>query len=271
VTVHDLFFSEHPELVDRKTRALFLKYTEASLKRADGVIAVSQYTKAETVRRFGLDSDKVRVIHHGVKWSSDPETAEVSGTALRTKLQLPDRFLLFVGTDEPRKNLPTLIDALKLVHERTEKIVLAVVGGAGSDREKVQARIARQELTSSVRFLGYLPDEELHSLYPLATLVIVPSRCEGFGFQLLEAMAANVPAVASRTSALPEIGREAALYFDPFSPEGMSQTILQVLEDEDLQEKLVARGRIRIQDFSWTKSAEQTLNFYREVVEGGRR
>ncbi|NOR14637.1 MAG: glycosyltransferase [Candidatus Aminicenantes bacterium] len=269
VTVHDLFFWEHPEMVDRKTRNLFLKYTRNSLRQADGVIAVSQYTKDEAVRRFALDPDKVRVIHHGLKKGLDPDETGVMEAVLKSKFRLPDRFLLFVGADEPRKNLPALIDALKLVHEMSEKIVLVVAGGKGSDRTRVEARITSQNLTSSVRFLGYLSDAELSALYRLATLVVLPSLCEGFGFPLLEAMASGVPIVASETSALPEIGQDAARYFDPSSAEAISQTILQVLEDESLQQKLVERGRLRLRDFSWTRSAEQTLDFYSEVVAGG--
>ncbi len=268
VTVHDLFFWEHPEMVDRKTRNLFLKYTRNSLRLADGVIAVSQYTKDEAVRRFALEPEKVRVIHHGLKKDLDPDVTGATEAALRSRFRLPERFLLFVGADEPRKNLPALIDALKLVHEMSEKIALVVVGGKGSDRTRVEARITSQNLTSSVRFLGYLSDAELKTLYRLATLLVLPSLCEGFGLPLLEAMAVGVPIVASETSALPEIGQDAARYFDPSSAGEMSQTILQVLEDESLQQKLVERGRLRLQDFSWARSAEQTLDFYREVVAG---
>ncbi len=109
----------------------------------------------------------------------------------------------------------------------------------------------------------------LNDLYRLATLLVLPSLCEGFGFPMLEAMASGVPIAASKTSALPEIGQDAARYFDPSSVEEMSQVILQVLEDESLRHRLVERGRLRLQDFSWNRSAEQTLSFYRQIVGGG--
>jgi glycosyltransferase involved in cell wall biosynthesis len=268
VTLHDLFFREHPDQVDPRTRSLFGRYVGASIQKADGVIAVSQYTKDTAVRLFALDPDKVRVIHHGTKQSLMSAPAEVPDTDLREKYRLPERFLLFVGTDEPRKNLPALIDALKLVN-RSEKISLVIAGGTGSDRSRVQARIADHKLDSSVLFLGYLPEGELSVLYRMAALLVFPSWCEGFGLPLLEAMAAGIPAVVSRTSALPEIGREAALYFDPSSAEEMAAAILQVLKDADLQHTLVERGKQRAQDFSWTRAAESTLEFYRDVMTGG--
>lgn len=269
VTVHDLFFHEHPDQVDSRTRSLYGRYAADSLMKADGVIAVSQFTKDETVRLFALDPDKIRVIHHGLKPTLASGAAELPGGELRDRYRLPRRFLLFVGTDEPRKNLPTLIDALKLVHQ-SEEISLVIAGGKGSDRSRVCERIASQDLGSSVLFLGYLPEGELAALFRLATLLVFPSWCEGFGFPLLEAMASGTPAVVSRVSALPEIGREAALYFDPSSSEEMARTILRVLKDETLQHDLGQSGRLRARDFSWTRAAEMTLAFYHEIGEGAR-
>lgn len=266
VTVHDLFYRDHPEMTDEDTRRRLVSRTADSLARADGVIAVSRFTRDDLLEKYPLDPAKVTVIHHGTNKRFRVQTSTAFKNVLRKKYDLPTEFLLFVGAVEPRKNLTTLVDALKILHDQGQRIPLIIAGRKGSDIVRVRARIAQNGLESSVRVLDYLPDEDVQGLYSLASLFVFPSLCEGFGFPLLEAMASGIPIAASCVSALPEVADDAALFFDPHSAGRMAETLLQGLEDEEVRASLIERGKKRIHDFDWERSARATLEFYRTVA-----
>jgi glycosyltransferase involved in cell wall biosynthesis len=265
VTVCDLFFFDFPGQADPGARRHFLKRAGAALRKSDGIVAISEFTRSALLERFDLDPGKVRVTHLGAEESRrtapDPESVERT----RTALGLPGDFLLFVGASEPRKNLPALIDALAIVHRRHAKIPLLVAGRPGAGHEALLARIAARGLGDWVIMPGYLPDHDIRNLYHAASALVFPSLSEGFGLPLLEAMAAGLPAAVSESGALPEIGGEAAVYFDPEDASGMAQRIIDVLTDAELRRCLRARGRARAGNFRWERTAARTLEFYREV------
>lgn len=269
VTVHDLFYIDHPEMTDRHTRRFLARHTANSLLRADGVIAVSHFTREDLLRKFDLNPAKVKVIYHGTGLPFRVPLTKAFQMVLRKKYRLPSTFLLFVGAVEPRKNLITLVDALKILHEKADPIELIIAGRKGSDYPRIQERIVRNGLEAWVRVLDYLPDEDIRGMYSLATLFVFPSLCEGFGFPLLEAMACGVPIVASNVSALPEIAGDAALFFDPKSSVEMAAAIQHGLENDETRGTLIARGKRRFQDFDWEHSARETLDFYRVVAGSG--
>jgi glycosyltransferase involved in cell wall biosynthesis len=266
VTVCDLFFLDEPGRADPGARKHFLKRTEAALREADGIVAISEYAKAALLGRFDLDAEKIRVTHLGVEEArrTPPDPASVERT--RAALGLPSEFLLFVGASEPRKNLPVLIDALAIVHERGMKVPLVIVGRAGAGHGALLDRIAARGLAEWVKLPGYLPDADLRHLYHAASALVFPSSCEGFGLPLLEAMAAGLPAAVSNSGALPEIGGEAAVYFDPDDASGMAGRIIEVLTDPGSRESLRRRGPLRAAEFRWERTAARTLDFYREVL-----
>jgi glycosyltransferase involved in cell wall biosynthesis len=266
VTVHDLFYIDHPEMTDRHTRQQLVKHTEDSLLRADGVIAVSHFTRNDLLRKFDLNPAKVKVIYHGTSLPFRVPLTQAFQMVLQKKYRLPSTFLLFVGAVEPRKNLVALVDALKILHDKAGPIELIIAGRKGSDYPRLQERIVRNGLETWVRVLDYLPDEDIRGMYSLATLFVFPSLCEGFGFPLLEAMACGVPIVASNVSALPEIAGDAALFFDPKSVVDMAEAIQRGLENEEMRDAIIARGKRRFQDFAWERSARETLDFYQAVA-----
>ena len=206
VTVCDLFFLDEPGLADPGARKHFVKRAASALREADGIVAISEYTKSALLERFPLDPARIRVTHLGVEEGrrTPPDPGSIERT--RAVLGLPSEFLLFVGASEPRKNLPALIDALALVHERGTKIPLVIVGRTGAGHAALLDRIAARGLADRVKLTGYLPDAEVRNLYHSAAALVFPSSCEGFGLPLLEAMAAGLPAAVSRSGALPEIG-----------------------------------------------------------------
>lgn len=267
ITIHDLFYLDNPDMVDKDTRTKYLKYTEDSIQKSDGIIAVSCYTRDEILKRFAIHPDKVKVIYHGMSKRFKVKLSTAFRNVMRQKYNLPDRYILSVGAIEPRKNFPALVEALKRVHEQNEKIVLIIAGRKGSDFQNLQNKIDQCQLQPWVRVLDYLPDEDVQGLYALTTLFVLPSLCEGFGFPLLEAMACDIPIVSSHAAALPEVAQAAASYFDPRSVEDMAHAITRVLNDESLRASLIKNGQTRTMDFDWDDTARETLAFYQTVLE----
>jgi glycosyltransferase involved in cell wall biosynthesis len=265
ITVCDLFFLEHPELADKEARRTFVRSVGRAVERADAVITISEYSRSVILDRLSADKDKVRAIPLGLDpvFFEEPPAEELAAT--RRSLDLPERFLLFVGAFEPRKNLTGLVEAMRIIHGRSEKIPLVIAGRRGGDYESVLGGIRRAGLEEKIRAIGYIPDSELRRLYRLAAVFIFPSLAEGFGLPILEAMASGLPVAASRTSAMPEVAGEAAVYFDPSRPEDMAAAVIRLLEDEGLRRKLADQGKARARAFSWTVTARRTLDLYRSL------
>jgi len=268
VTVHDLYFVDAPGKSGAEAGKFFRRRLARSLQQADGILTLSRFTRDEMIARFDVEPGKIRVIPPGI----DPAFAEdVPVSRLeeaRRKHQLPSSFLLFVGAQEPRKNLLRLLDSMAIVLRRGIRIPLVLAGPPGQDSRRLQARIEELGLSAWVRRMGYLEKDELRLIYRLASAFVFPSLCEGFGFPLLEAMASGVPVVASSTSAIPEVCGDAAEFFPPEDAEEMARKIIRVLEDSQTREELITRGKQRIRAFRWEKAAAETLAFYHTVVRG---
>jgi len=267
VTVHDLFFMDFPMLVDTETRGNFVTRIRDSLIRADKIVAVSKFIKNQLIERFVLEEEKVRVIYHGLDRKFNVDISEEETKEIQRKFSLPSSFLLFVGTLEPRKNLLNLVEALKIVHEKYRKIPLVLVGRKGQDYGKVVTKIEKLNLEPWISLTGYVPEKDLKSFYSSAEVFVFPSFREGFGLPLLEAMSCGVPIVASSAPAIPEIAKDAALYFDPYEPEDIADKIILALKDNELRQRMVENGEKRVLDFDWAAAAAETLEFYQEVLE----
>jgi len=266
VTVHDLFFMDFPHMTDKETRKDFVNKIKDSLLKTDRIVAVSHFTKNKLLERFAVEAKKVKVIYHGLdpRFNADISPRDVEG--VRQRYSLPSSFILFVGAAESRKNILNLVEALRIIHQKYEKIPLLIVGRPGSDSRNLEKKIEKEQLQAWVKILGYLPDEEVRIFYRLASVFVLPSFCEGFGFPLVEAMASNLPVIASQAPAIPEIAQDAALYFSPENPEDMAEKIILALKDENVRQNLIAEGRKRVLDFDWKRTAQETLNFYKDVI-----
>jgi glycosyltransferase involved in cell wall biosynthesis len=265
ITVYDLFFMESPASAGKEAGEVFFKRAASSFRGSDGIITLSSFTRDQLVMRFDVRPEKVRVIPLGVdrRFLEDVPAAELEG--FRAAHRLPRSFLLFVGAQEPRKNLPRLIEALKIVHIHGDKVPLVLAGPPGGDTETIRAAAARLGLEEWLTMMGYLPAEDLPKVYRLATALVFPSLCEGFGLPIVEAMAAGLPVVAAMNSAIPEVGADAAVYFPAEDPEALAGKIRLILENAGLRAELAGRGRKRALDFSWEKAAAETLKFYMET------
>lgn len=266
LTVHDLSFLLYPGNFNRANRLYLKAFTRLSLARADRVIAVSENTKRDLVRLLGVDPAKVAVVHHGIEGFFRPIADDEELAAFRRRRGLPERFVLFLGTIEPRKNLETLVEAFAYLKRMGLPHQLVVAGAKGWQWEPVFAAVERLGLREEIAFPGYVPYAEQPLWYNAADLFVYPSLYEGFGFPPLEAMACGTPVVSSRTSALPEVVGEAGLLVDPANPEEMADAMRRVLADRDLSSLLAERGLARARGFTWEAAARRTAAVYAEAA-----
>ncbi len=253
ITVHDLTYKRHPELLQKETLHNLQVHMPREIAAADAIICVSESTRDDLLRSYEVDPRRVFAIHSGVSIAAGGGGATPN---------LPDRYILFVSTIEPRKNLRVLLDAFERLKKRgAYDGELVVVGRMGWKSDDLIPRLRSRD----VLHLDYLPPNELASVYRKAEIFVFPSIYEGFGFPLLEAMASGVPSIAARSSSLPEVGADAALYFDPSNARELEGAIEQLLKDRGLCEELIARGKRRGAEFRWDVTAEQTLTVMRKV------
>jgi glycosyltransferase involved in cell wall biosynthesis len=249
ITIHDLTFKRFPELLQKETLLNLETTMQREVALADAIVCVSESTRRDLLAYYEVDPSRAITIHsgHGTPATEEP----VDG--------LPSRYLLFVSTIEPRKNLGTLLDAFERLEYDGS---LVVVGRVGWKSETIVPRLSG----GRVVHLDYLPAAKLAYVYRHAEAFVFPSIYEGFGFPLLEAMGHGVPVVAARSSSLPEIGGDAALYFDPSSADELRAALQRVLSDSTLREEMIARGREQVGKFRWDVAGEETLNVLRRVA-----
>jgi glycosyltransferase involved in cell wall biosynthesis len=253
ITVHDLTYKVMPELLQKETLENLKRVMTREIAVADAVICVSESTRRDLLRFYQADPRRVFTVHSGLPVLPDAES--VPG--------LPSRYILFVSTVEPRKNLETLIDAFEELRASGEYSGSLVVAGRVGWKAESTARRLRGE---GIVHLDYVKPSQLATLYAAADAFEFPSLYEGFGFPMLEAMAHGVPTIAARSSSLPEVGSDAALYFDPLDRSALVAQLRRVIGDETLRADLAKRGRARASEFRWDVAAAETMRVFRSVV-----
>ncbi len=252
ITVHDLAIYRNPKWFPSRQPLATRLVVPRSLLRADVVIAVSENTARDIVDIFGVDRSRIEVIPHGIS----PRLRPMGGGELadaRARLGLPERFILFVGTVEPRKNLETLLEAWATMRDRPD---LVVVGSWGWNYESIQERMTR--LGPRLHHLESVEPGELPAIYNLARVLAHPAWYEGFGLPPLEAMACGTPVVVSDRSSLPEVVGDAALVVPADQPEAWRKALERVMTDTELAADLRRRGILRAAQFSWARAAQLT-------------
>ncbi len=267
VTIHDMTFFTHRAQHSRLHRsAAFLSLVRASLRRADLVVVPSNAARAEVLRLAPhVTPTRVRVVPNGVGAEFRPQAAADVAAVVR-RLGLPERYLLYVGTLEPRKNLLRLLDAYERLAP-PEHLVLA--GRLGWNAAPLRARLAAPALRGRVHLTGYVAPLDLPALYTGARAFVYPSLAEGFGMPPLEALACGVPVVASTDPALAENLADAALLVDATDTPALAAALRRILDDGDLRATLRARGLARAATFGWERTADGMLACYRDLVSRG--
>jgi len=266
ITIYDMSFFAYPELQTRTVQGWRNRVVE-SCQRASKIITISNFSKSEILKYVDMPEEKIKVIYPGVDFKKKVVNMDEDGVLRKYKLS--KEYILFVGTIEPRKNLENLARAFKLLRENgtyRNKYDLVIVGKLGWKYEAFFKTLGDLNIGDGVKFLGYIPDNELSIVYRRALLFVYPSIYEGFGLPVLEAMANEVPVITSNSSSLYEIaGGGAALLINPHKYKEIYEAIEGVLRDSELRSRLIKEGKKQVQRFSWIKTAEETLEIYKET------
>ena len=247
VTIHDMIPEEYH---DRRR----VWQRRMCVRKADHIICVSEYTRQSMLEWYPeVDPQKTSVIYHGYSFPGFPKERIIA-----------DDYLLFVGNRGGYKNFNLMLEAVaEILKERSLKLVCAGNPFTAAEKQLIEGLDLRQNVIE----FGFADDEELSSLYQYASLFIFPSKLEGFGIPILEAMSHDCPICLSNASCFPEIAQDAADYFDPDSPESVAASVRKVLDDAEYRKSLVEKGRARVKEFSWDKAAAETLEVYKKVLE----
>lgn len=266
VTIHDLAFLSFPQTFRRINRTYLTWATRVSVRRAAHILAVSEATKQEIMRLLCVPAERITVTYDACDDRFQP-SSEAALAAFRQRAGLPERYLLYLGTLEPRKNLPNLIDAYAKIARHTDA-PLIIGGGKGWLYDEIFARAEQHNLGDKIRFAGYIDQADQHLWYGAATAFVFPSFYEGFGMPPLEAMACGTPVITSTTSSLPEVAGDAGITVPPTDVDALADTMVRVLNDAGLREHMRERGLVQARRFSWRETAERTLAVYEAAATG---
>jgi len=265
VTVYDLTFMRYPERLTTARRLYLRSLTELTCKRARRILAISESTKQDLVDLLGIPAEKVDVTPLGydreIHKPLSPETIE----SFRRKKGLPERFWLYLGTIEPRKNLVTLIEAYAKLPE-SERLPLILAGGKGWLTDSIFEAIELNQLSDSITLPGFIPTDDLTLWYNSAECFIFPSVFEGFGLPVLEAMACGTPVITSNVSSLPEVVQDSGMSLPPHEIEIWTESLQRAFHDTEWREQSSQRGLEIAQTFTWEKTAQLTVASYQRAL-----
>jgi glycosyltransferase involved in cell wall biosynthesis len=264
VTIHDLGYLVEPDSHTRSSRLQLKLTTQWNAREATRIVAISEATRRDLVTYLNVDPGRITVVPHGV----DPQFRPVAQNEIeryRRAARLPERFILYLGTIQPRKNLSRLIEAFEIIAGEDPEISLILAGRTGWLSEPIREQARASRCGDRIRFLGYVPDEQLPLLYGTASAVALPSLYEGFGLPVLEAMACGTPVVMSNRGALPELAGADAEIIEPTDVECIAHALSNAVgrrNDPEPVEQRVAHAAT----FSWESSAAKTLSLVQEVM-----
>lgn len=268
ITVHDLSFIRYPQFTEPKNLKFLKKIFPKSLKRADHIITDSEFSKKELIDIYNIDPKKITVVLLGVDDKFKTQHTKEEINKIKTKYKTGEKYILSLGTLEPRKNIPTLIKAFDLFCQKNPdtNMNLVLTGMKGWLYEEIFSSIKNQNTKDRIIFTGYILDEELPLIYQGSALFICPSFYEGFGLPVAESMASGIPVITSTAGSLVEVGEDATIKFDPKDPQDLLNKIETVLADSTLQKSLIEKGKKRADQFCWEKTAAETLEVYKKLI-----
>lgn len=278
-TIHDVSFARHPEFIDKKDLFLLNNFIPLSLKRADKIIAVSEFTKKEIVDIYKIDADKIEVIYNGgaaEAFSLKSSKEEVAQFVKKRKL--PEEFILYVGTLQPRKNIPFLLRNFVRFKEKFSddedigKLKLVIGGNRAGhnydkkiDLEMAEIEKRTPKIAKQIIFAGFIPDKDLPMYYKAAKILCLCSHYEGFGLPAIEAMASETPVLSTDASCMPEICADAAALYKHDDAGDFIKKLFKVTTDKDYKKALIEKGKKRTKSFNWKETARQVSGLYRQI------
>jgi len=290
ISIMDLSYIHFPDLFKKSDLYQLKNWTAYSVRNAKKILTISQASKDDIIKEYKVPEDKVVVTYPGIKVKSQMskiKSAIQNSKLLKERYNIEGKYILFVGTLQPRKNIMRLVEAFsKVIHyyssserKRVEKsnkdefstssnnkLQLVVVGKKGWMYEDILKAPKKFGVEKKVKFLDFVPDEDMEEFYKHALFFILPSLYEGFGLPVLEAMKYGCPVITSNVSSLPEAGGDAAIYVDPENVDDIASKIKRVLKDTKLREVMIKKGYAQVKKFSWEKTARKTLKVLEEVA-----
>ena len=267
ITIHDLSSFIMRESHRWMNNIIQRVLVPSSARRSRAIIAVSETTRNDVVRILSIPVQKIRVIPEAVDGIFEPVADNEARSRVLSKFGLPQKYILFVGTLEPRKNIPSLLEAYaRLIHSGDIEHRLVLAGGKGWGGDAIYQKMRSLKIEAQVIFTGYVAREDMPALYSMADLFVYPSLYEGFGLPPLEAMACGTPTIVSDGSSLSSVVADAGLKVDPLDVSGLAEALRRVLLDKGLRRDLIKRGKKRVKCYSWEAAARETLALYQEVV-----
>lgn len=267
VSVMDLSYIFFPELFNKSDLYQLRNWTAYSVRQASRILTISKYSKNAIIEEYGVSEDRVVVTYPGLKEMIGLTPQIYTMNRLQSHYGIHDRYILFVGTLQPRKNIVRLVEAFSQAVEDEKDLQLVIVGKKGWMYEEILAAPKKFNVEERVKFLDFVSDEELPSLYQHAECFVLPSLYEGFGLPVLEAMQYGCPVITSKVSSLPEAGGDAALYVDPEDVADIAKKIKRLLSDKALRKEMIEKGKKQVAKFSWEKTARETLAVLQDVAE----
>jgi len=265
--VHDISFNFYPQFIKWRDLFFLKLLIPLSLRRADKIVGVSKFTHDEIIKYYKIDPQKVDWIHNAV--SEDFMVQDVSEEkikAVKEKYNLPEKFILYLGTLQPRKNIVALLEAYNLARPEMEEMKLVIAGGKGHNFDKnIEKFIKKYKLEKNIIMPGFIDEEDKAAVMKAAQLFVFPSFYEGFGIPILEAMSAGVPVIASDIPPHREIAGKAVLFFNPNIPGELSQKISEIMNSSVLRENLAAEGLKQAEKFSWKRTAEKMAEIFKRL------
>jgi glycosyltransferase involved in cell wall biosynthesis len=263
----DLQHVHFPEFFSKKEVAYRDALYRGACNCAHAVATASMAVKSDLRRQYGLDAQKIFVVHCGPPTVLYGDTTDQTLREVRERFRLPDLFALFPAQTWPHKNHLRLLEAIRLVRDRHGVRLNLVCTGTKNDHwTAIRRQIDKFELQTQVFFLGYISPHELRTLYRMAQFVVFPSLFEGGGFPVVEALQEGAPVICSDIPPLREYGGDAVLAFDPHSTEDIASSLLRMSKDAELREQLRARGKERVRIFTWERTAKAYRALYRKVA-----
>jgi glycosyltransferase involved in cell wall biosynthesis len=266
VNVLDTTYLEFPNAFDWKWRLYARAFIPPAIRNAAALITLSEHARGEIARRYHVAREKIRVIYPGIAPEFRPtaDARTIAGT--RARYALPDEYILFVGAQETRKNIPTLLHALHWARAEFSNLTLVLIGPRGGGSAEIERVRRALNLAHAVRELGYVPQSDLPALYAGARAFVYASTMEGFGMPPVEAMACGAPVIAAPNPPLPEVLSDAAYFARDGTPAALAQALGQVLRDDALARTLRAKGLARAHEFTWERAARATTQIYADVL-----
>lgn len=270
-TIHDLTYEFYPEIMEKKTLKRIKSGIEYSVKRADKIITISKSSKEDIMELFKINENDIEIVYPGVDYEvfSKKYTNNIF-KIVKEKYNLPKNYILYMGTLEPRKNIESIVEAFKLFKEESDlkekDFKLVIAGKKGWMFESIFKLVNKLNLQEHVIFTDYVEEKDKTIIYAMAQLFVFPSIYEGFGIPVLEAMASSVPVITSNVSSLPEVAGDAAVLVDPKDTVSIAKNMYDILSNENLKAKLINKGHIQAQKFTWEASAEKLYKIYKSMM-----